>query len=253
MNKRKVYGVIFSLCLIIVSAAGISSIGFKKDIETKETEQNKTSESDEVASNTNTSAYSEEFVAGLNESYSQTENNVEALAEEPQQTDEIPVITQEEPETEVVMEEEPTTTVNATEETTPVFKYPASGEIVMDYSIDKAIFDVTLEQYRTNDSISISATKGSDVISAADGKVADIYTDTENGTTVVIDHVNGWQTTYSQLEKETAVSKGDNVTAGQKIGTVSAPSSYSVLLGDHIDFSVAQNGNTVDPKTVLSK
>ena len=63
MNKRKVYGVIFSLCLIIVSAAGISSIGFKKDIETKETEQNKTSESDEVASNTNTSAYSEEFVS----------------------------------------------------------------------------------------------------------------------------------------------------------------------------------------------
>ena len=251
MNKSKIYGVLFSLCLIIVSAAGISSIGFKKDMETKETEQNTTSQNDEVALNNNTSAYSEEFVAGLNESYSQTENNVETLAEEPQQDAEIPVITQQE--TEVVMEEEPTTTVNATEETTPVFKYPALGEIVMDYSIDKAIFDVTLEQYRTNDSISISATKGSDVISAADGKVADIYTDTENGTTVVIDHVNGWQTTYSQLEKETAVSKGDNVTAGQKIGTVSAPSSYSVLLGDHIDFSVAQNGNTVDPKTVLSK
>lgn len=251
MNKRKLYGVLFSLCLIIVSAAGISSIGFKKDMETKETEQNTTSQNDEVALNNNTSAYSEEFVAGLNESYSQTENNVEILAEEPQQDIEIPVITQQE--TEVVMEEEPTTTVNATEETTPVFKYPALGEIVMDYSIDKAIFDVTLEQYRTNDSISISAAKGSDVISAADGKVADIYTDTENGTTVVIDHVNGWQTTYSQLEKETAVSKGDNVTAGQKIGTVSSPSSYSVLLGDHIDFSVAQNGNTVDPKTVLSK
>lgn len=253
MNKRKTYGILFSLCLIIISAAGISSIGFKKDIETKETKENTTSQNDEVALNNDTSAYSEEFVAGLNQNYSQTENNVEALAEEPQQDVEIPVVTQEENKTEVVMEEEPTTAVNAIEETTPVFKYPTSGEIVMDYSIDKAIFDVTLEQYRTNDSISISASKGSDVIASADGTVADIYTDTENGTTVVIDHGNGWQTTYSQLEKETAVSKGDTVSAGQKIGTVSSPSSYSVLLGDHIDFSVTQNGNTVDPKTVLSK
>ncbi len=253
MNKRKLYGVLFSLCLIVISAAGISAIGFKKDIETNKTDTNKTSENEEVALNNNTSAYSEEYMANLNENYSEIENQVEVLAEEPQQDVEIPVITQEEPETEVAIEEEPVAVANATEETTPVFKYPALGEIVMDYSIDKAIFDVTLEQYRTNDSISISAAKGSDVISSADGTVADIYTDTENGTTVVIDHGNGWQTTYSQLEKETAVSKGDTVTSGQKIGTVSSPSLYSVLLGDHIDFSVAQNGNTVDPKTVLSK
>lgn len=251
MKKSRLYGGIVSFCLVVLAAAGISTIGLKKDAEN----QNNTSEivkdepHKEVVVNNTPPFYttSVENVKNVDDIEDTVENNEVSTENQSTETEAT------EPEKEVFLESEDYTETSVVNTEDPLFKYPAAGEIVMDYSIDKAIFDITLEQYRTNDSISIGAAKGSDVTASADGTVSKIYTDIENGTTVVIDHKNGWQTTYSQLEKDTAVSEGDTVTSGQKIGVVATPSSYSVLLGDHIDFSVAQNGESVDPKLVLAE
>ena len=93
----------------------------------------------------------------------------------------------------------------------PVFAYPLQGEVVLPYSIDHAIYDPTLEQYRTNASISISAEKGAVVKAAAEGTVREIAEDTESGMTVVIAHNENWLTTYGQLEDAVKVKMGDQV------------------------------------------
>ncbi len=134
-----------------------------------------------------------------------------------------------------------------------LFKMPVEGNIVMDYSIDSAIYDVTLDQYRTNDNIAIAANVGDEVKAAAGGVVEKVYNDDERGETVVINHNNGWKTTYSQLTSDVAVLEGDSVKEGQVIGSVSEPTKYGVELGSHINFSVFKDDQLVDPKIVMAE
>ena len=138
-------------------------------------------------------------------------------------------------------------------QTKPTFVYPLQGEIVLPYSVDHAIYDPTLEQYHTNDSISISAEKGTAVKAAADGTVTEIAEDAEMGRVVTISHGGNWVTAYGQLEEGMAVQKGDAVKQGQTIGTVDEPTKYGSALGSHLEFSMAQNGKTEDPTKHLQK
>lgn len=130
--------------------------------------------------------------------------------------------------------------------------WPVSGKIVMDYSTNTSVYDKTLEQYRTNDSISISAPLGSDVVASSDGTVISISKDKINGVSVVLDHGNGWRTTYSQLQESLAVSEGQTITKGNKIGKIGKPTGYSINLGSHLDFTVLKDNATTDPKLVLA-
>ncbi len=131
------------------------------------------------------------------------------------------------------------------------FAVPVSGTIAMDYSKDKLVYDATLDQYRTNESICYSAAEGTVVGAAAQGTVESITTDRQNGTSVTVFHGDGWRTTYSQLSEDVAVAQGDIIEKGQTIGYVGAPSSYSAALGSHLEFTMTLDGNTVDPKTAL--
>lgn len=133
-----------------------------------------------------------------------------------------------------------------------LFEMPVVGEIVMDYSMEHGIYDVTLNQYRTNDCLSIDAEVGEPVCAAEDGVVETIFMDEERGKTLVINHQNGWKTTYSQLD-ELDVEKGDNVKKGETLGNVSEPTKYGVALGPHLDFAMSKDGEKVDPKSVLTE
>lgn len=135
----------------------------------------------------------------------------------------------------------------------PVFNWPLEGDIVMDFSSDALVYDATLEQYRTNDCICISASQGTPVKAAADGTVESVSYDDENGYTVTVFHSNGWRTTYGQLNEDTAVSQGDIVKAGDIIGTIAPPTKYSVALGDHLSFAVLENDTAIDPKVALAQ
>lgn len=127
------------------------------------------------------------------------------------------------------------------------FAYPLQGEVVLPYSIDHAIYDPTLEQYRTNASISLSAEQGTEVKAAAAGTVKEITEDAEAGTTVIIEHANGWLTTYGQLNEAVKVKEGDRVEQGQAIGTVDAPTKYGAALGTHLEFAMEKNGEPKNP------
>ena len=131
----------------------------------------------------------------------------------------------------------------------PVFASPLEGEtkVVLAYSTDHAIYDPTLEQYRTNASVSLSAKKGTEVKAAADGVVKEVKKDAQAGNTVTIAHGENWLTTYGQLEDAVAVKEGESVKQGQRIGAVAAPTKYGVALGDHLDFAMEQNGEPQNP------
>ncbi len=129
--------------------------------------------------------------------------------------------------------------------------WPTNGEVVVGYSPETLVYDTTLEQYKTTDSIDIAAGKGEDVFAAYDGVVKMISKSVDQGNYIVIDHGNGWVTTYSQLDDSMKVAVGDEVKKGQQIGMISDPSTKSVLLGTHLDFKVTKNDQSVNPLEVL--
>ncbi|MDR2898825.1 MAG: M23 family metallopeptidase [Clostridiales bacterium] len=130
--------------------------------------------------------------------------------------------------------------------------WPVEGNIVMDFSTDRLVYDSTLNQYRTNDELCIAADVGTQVKAAADGVVRSIADTRESGNVIVIEHGNGWFTTYSQLQDGILVEEGDVVTKGQVIGGVGEPSIYSVLLGSHLSFKVEKDQEAVNPNIVLA-
>jgi len=123
----------------------------------------------------------------------------------------------------------------------------------MDFSNDALIYDVTLEQYRTNDSVSIAADKGDSVFASADGVVKEVAQSREDGWYVVIDHKNGWETTYGQLDKDLTVEKGESISGGETLGYVASPSVYGSMLGEHVEFKVTLNDYAIDPKTAVGE
>lgn len=136
---------------------------------------------------------------------------------------------------------------------TKEMSWPVSGQIVMDYSTETAIFDKTLEQYRTNDSICISAPEKTPVLASAEGVVEKVFKDEESGNTIVLNHGNGWLSTYSQLEDNILVAVGQIVDEGEKIANIGSPTSYSLALGPHLDFKITKNDESSDPKLVLAE
>ncbi|MCL2575215.1 MAG: peptidoglycan DD-metalloendopeptidase family protein [Defluviitaleaceae bacterium] len=130
--------------------------------------------------------------------------------------------------------------------------WPILGEIVMDFSPESHIFDITMDQWRTNDSISIRASRGDAVRAAASGVVMEVTPTARDGHTVVINHGNGWLTTYRQLDAESVVAIGDVVSRGQIIGNVGAPSIFTAALGYHVGFNVQNDGTAINPHSILS-
>ena len=73
------------------------------------------------------------------------------------------------------------------------------------------------------------------------------------GTTVVIRHDGGYQTTYSNLQARPNVEAGDSVSAGQIIGAVGRTAAAESAQGPHLHFSVTKDGVPVDPSEYLKR
>ena len=145
--------------------------------------------------------------------------------------------------------EEPQQTVSAEEPM--VMVSPLAGETAAVFSMDQLTYDATLGDWRTHDGIDIQAPAGTAVAAAAAGTVLSVEEDHRLGTTIVVDHHNGFITTYASLQPDTAVLAGDSVSAGGIIGTVGNTSLSEAGLGAHLHFAVTENGEAVDPAELL--
>lgn len=130
---------------------------------------------------------------------------------------------------------------------------PLSGTIVAAFSEDQLAYNATLDDWRTHDGVDIAAVLGTKVLAACAGKVLSVSDDDLLGTTVVISHTDGYQSTYANLQAKPTVSKGDTVSAGQVIGAVGETSIAESAEGPHLHFSVTKNGAPVDPEKFLKQ
>ena len=130
---------------------------------------------------------------------------------------------------------------------------PLTGEVVAAFSVDSLIYDPTLADWRIHDGVDIAAELDAEVFAAAAGVVAAVRDDAMMGTTVVIQHEDGYTTTYSNLRAGAEVLAGDHVAAGQVIGAVGDTAAAESARGPHLHFSVTQNGDVVDPEVFLAQ
>lgn len=129
--------------------------------------------------------------------------------------------------------------------------WPIVGNILINYSMDKTIYFPTLQQYKYNPAIIISAAEGQPITAAAAGKVVSVAADPELGNVVVMELGGGYEITYGQL-KDITVSEGGYVDKGDLIGSVAAPTKYYIVEGTNVYFKVTKDGVPVDPMKKLN-
>ena len=119
----------------------------------------------------------------------------------------------------------------------PYFRWPHDGEVLLGFS-------------ETHDGIDIAANPLEMVRAAASGTVSFAGEEkTRFGRQVLIDHGNGWQTSYGHLARIT-VAEGDIVKTGERIGLAG---DAGAATRTELHFEIRKDGKDVDPATKLPK
>ena len=124
---------------------------------------------------------------------------------------------------------------------------PLDGTTVTVFSTTELMYDETMADWRTHNGLDIQAAEGDSVKTAADGTVLSVKDDELMGTTVVIEHTDGYTTQYSSLMPDPPVSEGQKVKAGDIIGCVGNTAPAESSMGPHLHFSVSKDGKVIDP------
>ncbi|MCI5049770.1 MAG: M23 family metallopeptidase [Rickettsiales bacterium] len=98
-----------------------------------------------------------------------------------------------------------------------------------------------------HEGVDIAAERGTPVRSSAKGRVIGVGKHVRLGNYVKVDHGGGITTQYGHL-KDIHVKGGQEVRAGQKVGTVGSTGRST---GPHLDYSLRIDGKPVDPLTRL--
>lgn len=165
----------------------------------------------------------------------EAEVNEVALEEEPQIA---PVISQSERISNLTFDEE------------KGLLWPIKGDVILPYSMDKAIYFETLAQYKCNPAILIAGSEDMEVICSYNGVITSIEENEETGNTLTMSIGNSYELVYGNL-KDITWKVGDYVSENSVLGTLSAPTKYYVKEGTNLYFQVMQNEEKVDPLFLL--
>lgn len=128
--------------------------------------------------------------------------------------------------------------------------WPILGEVLMPYSMEHIIYHKTLNTFRVNDGVLLSAKEGDSVVAAADGIVTEVVKDDMHGNCVSIAMGDGYTMLYGQL-KESKLKVGDAVKEGAPVGEVAAPTRYYSLEGTHLFLKMTKDDEPVNPLLYL--
>lgn len=152
---------------------------------------------------------------------------------------------------------EGTTTASQTEaETEPANNFftarapralPLEGEIIWDYSNGELVKSETLNVWQTHDGVDIAGELGTEVKSAGEGTVLNIWEDALWGICVSVDHGDGYVSSYCGLDVSVPVTIGQTVACGDVIGKVGNTAECECLLPSHLHFEVKKDGSYIDP------
>lgn len=129
---------------------------------------------------------------------------------------------------------------------------PLSGSVTTLYAMDSLSYNETTRDWRVHNGVDYPGELGDPVSAAADGTVISVREDDSLGTTVVLRHTGGYETTYQNLEESVPVQLGDKVVLGQTIGSVGATALTESAIGPHVHFSVAYQDMPMDPADFLN-
>ncbi len=132
------------------------------------------------------------------------------------------------------------------------FALPMGNNIINDYSNGEMVYSETMGDWRVHSGVDFGGSAGSNVLSAAEGIVTAVYTDSFWGTVIEIDHGNGMTVKYCGLQSKTSVKEGAAVSKFEKIGTLGTIP-VELSSGDHLHLEVMVDGVTVDPLKALNK
>lgn len=143
-------------------------------------------------------------------------------------------------------------TVDVTPEAPRLVVSPLVGEEIAAFSVDELKYNETLGDWRTHDGVDIAAEVGTQVLAACSGTVTQVIDDDLMGTSVTIAHDGGYETVYSNLQSVPTVSEGQEVSAGEVIGSVGCTSIAEFAVPAHLHFAVTKDGVPCDPKEFLN-
>ena len=124
--------------------------------------------------------------------------------------------------------------------------WPASGAVLIGYSMDQTVFFSTLEQYKYNPALIIGGEAGETISASAAGIVTNIETTAQTGVTVTMDLGNGYSAVYGQMDN-VPLEIGDYVGAGETVGTLSEPTKYYSVEGPNLYFQILKDGEPENP------
>ena len=131
-----------------------------------------------------------------------------------------------------------------------LMQWPVNGQVVLDYNMENTVYFPTLNVYKLNPAVAISAEAGAPVTAVANGKVLSIVENEETGTTVTLDMGNGYQAVYGQL-KDVPFQAEEYVSAGSVLGYVNEPTKYYTKEGTNLYFALTKDGTPLDPMQYL--
>ena len=128
-----------------------------------------------------------------------------------------------------------------------ILTYPLTDYVIgLKFSNTELVYLPTNGHWATHEAVDFMASEGSNVKCVFDGTVKSITTDQMYATTVVIEHQNGYESTYKLLEN-VALKVGETVKQGDVIGQVSVAGAYECASGAHVHYELRQAGVLIDP------
>ena len=252
--RREGFYFILLICLCIVAV--VAAFTIKKNNELKQSNDHNNEFTLNVEDSTNDSAETSRNEMPNADRVENGDNVAEGSNEldEVANNEEVNDYTEVADNTEVVDNTEDVPVSNTVTEV--VFQLPLEGMISREYKEMVRLQNSesgTVD--RTRRGIDLSASVGTAVNAAAEGKVIEVSKSTEDGNFIVIEHTNGLKTKYANLDGEVSVAVGDTVSAGDQIGIVGNSSMIftSEVCGDVLNLQVEDSeGNQVNPSDYFS-
>ena len=112
-------------------------------------------------------------------------------------------------------------------------------------------YNATLKRWEAHKAVTIETPREATVRATYDGTVISTTPSSVYGQQVIIQHKDGLQTVYSNLDRELEIRNGQAVTKGQIIGKVGNTSSIEFTKTPHLRVEVLRNGKKVDPNNYI--
>ena len=126
-----------------------------------------------------------------------------------------------------------------------------NATILKGYDENNLQYNSVLNQWEIHKGVDFSVSNNASVYASLSGLVENVYTNSLEGTVVVIDHGNNLKTVYGSLNQNVNVEIGDTIETGDVIGTASS-TGISESNESHLHYEVWKDGSKVDPAGYLN-